>query len=112
MRSEATIRMRSPMSYISRTLPLASSGRESSVAASLMCPKVAIEAVVVTGEIRALCGVCEGEAGPVPLHRRQPARAGQRDVRGPQVVAAEADVRREDVVTLDERGQLAGLPVH
>src|SRR5688500_9552013 len=41
MRSEATIRMRSSTSYISRTLPLASSWRESSVAASLMPPKVA-----------------------------------------------------------------------
>src|SRR5688572_18918462 len=43
MRSEATIRMRSPTSYISRTLPLASSGRESSVAASLIASEGSTE---------------------------------------------------------------------
>src|SRR5215212_10872170 len=112
MRSEATIRRRSPRSYISRTLPLASSGRESSVAASLMSSKVAIEPVVPAPEFRALCGVCELEAGPVPLDRGQAARPGEGDEGRLQVVPAEADVRREDVLGLDERGQLAAVAVH
>src|SRR6185503_5704137 len=107
MRSEATMRIRSPMSYISRTLPLASSGRDSSVAASLMGSKVAIEAVVAAAENRALCGVSELETRPVPVHGRQPARSGQGEVGRLQVVPAEADVRREDLaLRLDERDEL------
>src|SRR5688572_17721213 len=97
MRSEATIRRRSPRSYISRTLPLASSGRESSVAAALMGPKVAINPVVAVVENRALCGVGELQTRPLPLPRRQPAGPGERDARRPQVVAAEADVRGQDL---------------
>src|SRR5688500_12593055 len=112
MRSEATISRRSPRSYISRTLPLASSGRESSVAAALMEPKVATNAVVAAVEKGALCGGRELEPGPLPLHRRQPSGSGERDVRRSQVVAAEADVRGEDLALgRHERDDLSALPV-
>jgi hypothetical protein len=42
------------------------------------------------------------EARARPLRRREPARAGKRQVGGAKVLAAEADVCREDVARLDE----------
>src|SRR3954453_11314977 len=93
IRAEATMRMRSPRSYISRTLPLASSGRSATVgtrctvaAAAVVpgpCRRPSGDRVEAPDALGRVAGVgaevearLEVEAGPPALEQRAQRRAG------------------------------------